>query len=105
VEELISGQLILNLNWPRVTREHVNHPMKISKISTMCQIMNDLKYTCPMTCVCEFFRIYRELLLSIFEASGFLLFRLVGTSEAQSSEATIRDLPFKTQGLWNLGDR
>ena len=66
-KELISGQLILNLNWPRVTREHVNHPMKISKIITMCQIMNDLKYTCPMTCVCDFFRIYRELRIELLE--------------------------------------
>ena len=28
-KELISGQLILNLNWPCVTREHVNHPTEI----------------------------------------------------------------------------
>jgi hypothetical protein len=59
--------------------------------------MKDFKDPCPMTCVSEFFRIYRKLLLSVFEASGFLLFRLVGASEARSSEATIRDLPFKTQ--------
>ena len=59
--------------------------------------MKDFKDPCPMTCVSEFFRIYHEFLLSVFEASGFLLFRLVGTSEAQRSKATIRDLPFKTQ--------
>jgi hypothetical protein len=80
----------------------VNHPTKISKISAMCQLMKDLKDTCPMTHVREFFRIYRELLLSVFRASGFLLFRLVGTYEAQSSKATVRDLPFKTQAALEL---
>jgi hypothetical protein len=59
--------------------------------------MKDFKDPCPMTCVSEFFRIYRELLLSVFQDLGFLLFRLVGTSEAWSFEVTIRDLPFKTQ--------
>jgi hypothetical protein len=59
--------------------------------------MKYFKDPCPMTCVIEFFRIYHELLLSVFEASGFLLFILVGTSEARSSEVTIRDLPFKTE--------
>ena len=59
--------------------------------------MKDFKDPCPMTSVSEFFRIYHELLLSVNEASGFLLFRLVGTFETRSSEATIRDLPFKTQ--------
>jgi hypothetical protein len=82
----------------------VNHPTKTSKISATCQLMKDLKDTCPMTCVREFFRIYRELLFSGFGASGFLLFRLVGTSEARSSEATVRDLLFKTQALQNFRD-
>ena len=63
----------------------------------MCQLMKDLKDTCPMTRVREFFRIYRELLRSVFGASGFPLFRLVGTYEARSSKSSIRDLHFKTQ--------
>ena len=87
---------------PRVTREHVNHPTKISKISAMCQLMKDLKDTCHMTRVREFFRIYRELLRSVFGASRFPLFRLVGTYEAQSSKASIRDLHFKTQAALEL---
>ena len=59
--------------------------------------MKDFKDPCPMTCVSEFFRIYHELLLLVFQDLGFLLFRLVGTSKARSSEVTIRDLPFKTK--------
>ena len=59
--------------------------------------MKDFKDPCPMTCVIEFFKNYNELLLLVFEASGFLLFRFVGTSEARSSEVTIRDLPFKIE--------
>jgi hypothetical protein len=74
----------------------VNHPTKISKICPMCQLMKDLKDTCPMTRVHEFFRIYPELLLSVFGASGFLLFRLVGTYETWSSKDTVIGLPFKT---------
>jgi hypothetical protein len=75
----------------------VNHPTEISKISAMCHLMKYLKDMCPMTHVREFFRIYREKLLSSFIALGFLLFRLVGTSKAWSSEVSIRDLLFKTQ--------
>jgi hypothetical protein len=59
--------------------------------------MKDLQDTCPMNHVRELFRIYHELLFSGFRASGFLLFRLVGTSEARSSKATARDLFSKTQ--------
>jgi len=81
---------------PCVTRKHVNHPTEMSKISSKFHPLKDLKDTCPMTRVREFFRIHRELLSLGFEFSGFLLFRLVGTSEAQSSEMTVRDLLFKT---------
>jgi hypothetical protein len=59
--------------------------------------MKGLKDMFPTTRVHEFFRIYRELLLSGFGASGFLLFRLVGTSEAWSSKVIVRDFPFQTQ--------
>jgi hypothetical protein len=69
----------------------------MSKISSMCQPMKDLKDTCPMNHVRELFRTYCELLSSVFRASGFLLFRLVGTFEAWSSKATVRDLLFKNQ--------
>jgi len=68
----------------------------------MCQLMKDLKDTCPMTRVHEFFRIHRELLLSVFGASGFLLFILVGTYESQSSKATVIGLPFKTHTALEL---
>jgi hypothetical protein len=68
----------------------------------MCQLMKDVKDTCPMTRVHEFFRIYRELLLSLFGASRFLLFRLVGTYEAWSSKATVIGLPFKTHAALEL---
>ena len=64
--------------------------------------MKDLKDTCPMTSVREFFRIYRDLLLFVFGASGFLLFTIVGTYEAQSSKDSVRDLPFKTQAALEL---
>jgi hypothetical protein len=60
------------------------------------------RHVCPMTRVHEFFRIYRELLSLGFGVLGFLLFRLVGTSEARSSEATVRDLLFKTQAAPKL---
>jgi hypothetical protein len=73
----------------------VNHAMKMSKISATCQPMKYLKDTCPMTRVHDFFRIYRELLSSGFGLLGFLLFRLVGTFEAQSSVPTVKDLLFK----------
>ena len=80
----------------------MNHPTKISKISPMCQLMKDLKDTCPMTHVHEFFRIYCEMLHSVFRASGFLLFRLVGKYEARSSKAIVIGLPFKTHAALEL---
>jgi hypothetical protein len=55
-----------------------------------------------MTHVHEFFKVYGELLFSSFGVSGFLSFRLMGISEAWSSEATIRDLFFKTQASLEL---
>jgi hypothetical protein len=55
-----------------------------------------------MTRVHEFFRVYRGLLFLGFRASGFLSFRLMGTSEAWGSEATVRDLFFKTQAAPEL---
>ena len=64
--------------------------------------MKDLKDTCPMTRVREFFRTYRDLLLSVLGVSGFLLFRIVGTYEARSSKDSVRDLPFKTQAALEL---
>ena len=72
------------------------------KKSAMCQLMKYLKDTCHMICVRDFFRIYRDLLLSVFGASGFLLFTIVGTYEAQSSKDSVRDLPFKTQAALEL---
>ena len=59
--------------------------------------MKDLKDKFSMTCGHELFRIYHELLSSGYGVSGFLFFRLVGTFEARSSKATVRDLLFKTQ--------
>jgi hypothetical protein len=67
------------------------------KKSAMCQLMKYLKDTCHMICVRDFFRIYHEFLFLGFRASVFLLFRLVGTSKAWSSEETITDFLFKTQ--------
>jgi hypothetical protein len=79
----------------------VNHPTKITKISSMCQLMKDLKDTCPMTRVHDFFRIYRKLLHSVFRALGCLLFRL-GKYEARSSKAIFIGLPFKTHATLEL---
>jgi hypothetical protein len=51
----------------------------------------------PMNRVREFFKVYHRLLFSGFGASGFLSFRFMGTFEVRGSEATVRDLFFKTQ--------
>ena len=55
--------------------------------------MNDLKYTCPMTCVCDFFRIYRELRIELLEHP-----------KRRALKQPLEIYPLKLRGLWNLGD-
>jgi hypothetical protein len=79
---------------PRVTWNRVNPPMKMSKMGATCQLRKDSKGTRVLRLVpLKRFRKSCEQTPSGFRVSEFLLLRLIETSEARSSEATVRDLP------------
>jgi hypothetical protein len=76
---------------PRVTWNRVNPPMKMSKMGATCQLRKDSKGTRVLRLVP--LKGLGKVASRYLQVLEFLLFRLIETSEARSSEATVRDLP------------